>query len=119
MRHRLSGPAIDGGRFARGAGEPAESSLNPAPVFVKSLHRLAGFIATVGDNGNNGTSAAVLQRGDGVWPGTAMQDDRWWLSDVADVGEQQLSDVGEQQLSVVGEQQLSDVGEQQLSDVGE
>jgi len=83
------------------------------------LHRLAGFIATDGDNGDNGTSAAVLQRGDGVWPGTAVQDDSWWLSDGADVGEQQLSDVGEQQLSDVGEQQLSDVGEQQLSDVGE
>jgi uncharacterized protein YjiS (DUF1127 family) len=82
------------------------------------LHRLAGFIATDGDNGNNGTSAAVLQRGDDVWPGTAVQDDRRWLSDGADVGEQQLSDV-EQQLSDVGERQLSDVGEQQLSDVGE
>jgi len=77
------------------------------------LHRLAGSIATDGDNGDNGTSAAVLQRGDGVWLGTAVQDDRWWLSDVA---EQQLSDVGEQQLSDVGEQQLSDVGEQQSSE---
>jgi len=78
------------------AAEPPESSLNPAQVFVKSLHRLAGFIATDGDNGDNGTSAAVLQRGDGVWLGTAVQDDRWWLSDVA---EQQLSDVAEQQSS--------------------
>lgn len=96
MRHWLSLPAIDGGRFTHWAEEPPESSLNPALVVVKSLHRLAGSIATDGDNGDNGTSAAVLQRGDGVWLGTAVQDDRWWLSDVAYVGEQQLSDVGEE-----------------------